>query len=111
MRLRSEDEIGGAPDAGVANVPSVRSDEGSPRKRSTLTTGSPRMESVLVRNLWLLFTTKEKTKRAIEEEAAMFEVALKTRVDERDTTLRGQRLEEQLKFREGLYRLLKAKGI
>ena len=67
------------------------------------------MESVLVRNLWLLFTTKEETKRAIEEEAAKLEVALKTRVDERDATLRGQRFEERLKFREGLYSLLKAK--
>jgi hypothetical protein len=53
--------------------------------------------------------TKEETERAINAEAAKREADLKARVEDRDLELLGQRIGEQLKFREELRGLLKAK--
>ena len=54
--------------------------------------------------------SKEESDRAIMAEAAKREADLKSRVEDRDLELLGQRIGEQLKFREELRGLLKAKG-
>ena len=53
--------------------------------------------------------TKEETERAINAEAGKREAELKSRVEDRGLELLGQRIGEQLKFREELRGVLKAK--
>ena len=54
--------------------------------------------------------TKEETQRAIEEEAAKKQAERIAQVENKDAELRSRRLEEQIKFREELRELLRAKG-
>jgi hypothetical protein len=101
---------GGVPGAGVAAAPNVPPANG--QRTDGIDAGVPatKPEGRIGAQPLAPLPTKEETERAINVEAAKREAELKSRVEDRDLELLGQRIGEQLKFREELRGLLKSKG-
>jgi hypothetical protein len=100
---------GGAPGAGPADADHAPPADG-PRTDGT-DAGAPaeKPQGRIGAQPLAPLPTKEESERAIMAEAAKREAELKSRVEDRDLELLGQRVGEQLKFREELRGVLKAK--